>query len=128
MIAQGILFLSKGGVLMSFMRDTHATPQLLLRCVARDSGRTAEAWTVFWSGQDAADFYHHHKHELTAGQPLQVELHNIRAHSVGYLTEITATVNTCALAPRSHRTPNPGDVYAPTNHHAIEAPRHAARS
>ena len=40
-----------------------------------------EAWRVRWSGADAQAFWHAHQADLTAGTPLRVELHRMRAHA-----------------------------------------------
>lgn len=101
MKAQGILFLSKGSPILK--PDASGRPQLMMRAVARDARSTiAEPWTLFWTGQDAAEFYLQHRAELTPGQPIQVSAHSLRPHGVGYFVEIQAQIEHCALAPRAH--------------------------
>jgi len=99
MKAAGMLFMSRTPP--QFTHGPKGVPLLLLRAVHRIGPHQAEAWTLFWSGQQAAEFYRAHAADLTAGQPLQVELQQLRAHQVGYHAEIQARVESCTLLPRA---------------------------
>lgn len=103
MQATGMLFMSRATPQLT--RDASGEPQLLLRTVHRASKHHTEAWTLFWRGQAAADFHAANAADLTAGQPLQVSVNNVRTHQVGpYLSEVHARVETCALVPRAQHT------------------------
>lgn len=93
-----MLFMSRSAP--QFGRDAKGVPQLLLRTVHRLANHQTEAWTLMWSGEDAAEFYRLHANHLRAGQALSVSLHSLRTHTVGHLTEVQARVETCALLPR----------------------------
>lgn len=66
-----------------------------------------EAWRVRWSGADAQAFWHVHQADLTAGTPLRVELHRMRAHAGAAtyppLPELRARVKSIEIVPKSLR-------------------------
>ena len=63
-----------------------------------------EAWRVRWSGADAQAFWHAHQADLTAGTPLRVELHRMRAHpgpaTFPPIPELRAHVVSMQIAPK----------------------------
>lgn len=98
MRAEGMLFMSRTPAQMS--RTSQGGPLLLLRTVQRLGLHQTEAWTLFWSGQAAQDFYDPHGRQLLAGQPLQVATEKLRAHVAGNRVEIQALVLSCVVLPR----------------------------
>lgn len=102
-----MLFMSRTPAQMS--RTSQGGPLLLLRTVHRVGLHQAEAWTLFWSGQAAQDFYEAHGRQLLAGQPLQVVTEKLRAHVVGTRVEIQARVLSCVVLPRAGATGDEGE-------------------
>jgi hypothetical protein len=100
MRAEGMVFLSRGGVRLT--RGGKGEPTLTLQCVDRIANHQVEPWALFWKGQDAADFYAHHREKLVPGTPLTVCVDNMRSHTMGRTVEITARVTRLTLAPAAH--------------------------
>ena len=80
-------------------KDVRGQWVVTLQCVDRIANHQVEPWALFWKGQDAADFYAHHREKLVPGTPLTVCVDNMRSHTMGRTVEISARVNRLALAP-----------------------------
>lgn len=95
MKATGMLFLSR--TQPSLTKDSRGEWSVTLLCVDRIANHQTEPWKLIWKGQDAANWLDANKARLTAGTPLAVITENIRTHTMGRITEITAKVTALAL-------------------------------
>ena len=95
MKATGMLFLSRTPP--SLTKDGRGDWSVTLLCVDRIANHQTEPWKLIWKGQNAANWLHTHKANLTPGAALAVITDNIRTHTMGRITEITAKVHALAL-------------------------------
>jgi hypothetical protein len=100
--ATGTLFLGKTAPLATTAAD--GTFALTLLAFDRIGPHQIEPWRVTWCGDDAAEFWHAHQNNLTAGQPLHACLNRIRTFSrSGLGPEFVANVVLMYLAPLAHQ-------------------------
>lgn len=90
MQVKGMLFLSKAPVRLTRTADNRW--QLTLLAVHRIANHQTEPWRLVWTGDEAEAFARRHQDDLKPGQPIHITAHQLRAHSVGVLTEIVAAV------------------------------------
>ncbi|WP_295851958.1 hypothetical protein [uncultured Xylophilus sp.] len=86
---------------------------LLLHVNTDTSTGAREAYAALWKGADAEAFWRANEDRLTPGQPLELELRDLRAGHTGdrpgnIVTHIAAEIVSCRLMPRSTEVPRPG--------------------
>lgn len=96
MKATGMLFLSRTPPALT--KDSKGEWTVTLLCVDRIANHQVEPWKLIWKGQQAANWLDSHKAHLTPGTPLAVITENIRTHTMGRITEITAKAFAVAVA------------------------------
>jgi hypothetical protein len=95
MKATGMLFLSKTPPALT--KDSRGEWTVTLLCVDRIANHQTEPWKLIWKGQQAANWLDANRPKLQPGAVLRVGVENMRTHSVGRITEITAKVLGCAV-------------------------------
>lgn len=95
MKAAGMLFLSRTPPSLS--KDAKGEPTLTLLCVDRIANHQVEPWKLVWKGQAAVNFMRAHAQQLVPGAPLSVVTENLRTHTFGMRSEMSARVVLCAL-------------------------------
>lgn len=96
MKATGMLFLSRTPPALT--KDSKGEWAVTLLCVDRIANHQVEPWRVIWKGQQAANWLDANRSHLTPGTPLTVTTENLRTHTMGRSTEITAKATAVALA------------------------------
>ena len=86
-------------------REDDGTFALTLRVVDNQGPRALEPYLVRWRGHEAEAWWSAHG-PLKAGDALQLELVNPRAHAGLRVPEIHAQVRTCRLLPPRSFTPS----------------------
>jgi hypothetical protein len=90
MKAAGMLFLARAKP--SWLPSANGERVLMLRAVDRLDCRSAEPWSIFWSGPEADAFMAERGDMLNAGRAIWVELERIRPHRCGSFTELHGRV------------------------------------
>jgi hypothetical protein len=88
MKAAGMLFLSRTPPALT--KDSKGEWTVTLLCVDRIANHQVEPWKLIWKGQQAADWFDAHRARLLPGAVLCAVADNIRTHTMGRMTEITA--------------------------------------
>ena len=88
MNAYGQLFLSKTPPALT--KDSRGEWTVTLLCVDRIANHQTEPWKLIWKGQQAADWLDANRPKLQPGAVLCAVVDNIRTHTMGRMTEITA--------------------------------------
>lgn len=100
MIAQGTLYLGK--TRPSGVRAANGEFVLSLFAIHAIGYLKKEPYQIIYSGEQAAQFWQQHQHELTPGQPLEVTLRELRAHAGGRVgAQIQAKCMALRLLPRA---------------------------
>lgn len=88
MKAAGMLFLGRAPVTLA--KDSRGEWTVTLLCVDRIANHQVEPLKLIWKGQQAADWFDANKPKLQPGAVLCAVADNIRTHTMGRMTEITA--------------------------------------
>lgn len=83
-----MLFLSRTPPALT--KDNRGEWTVTLLCVDRIANHQVEPWKLIWKGQQAADWFDANKPKLQPGTVLCAVVDNIRTHTMGRMTEITA--------------------------------------
>ncbi|PUE20328.1 hypothetical protein B9Z48_05260 [Limnohabitans sp. WS1] len=94
-----MLFLSRTPPTLT--KDSKGEWTVTLLCVDRIATQQVESWRIFWKGQQAANWFDDNKTHLTPGTPLVFMTENLRTHTMGKFSEITAKATAVALVNQS---------------------------